>query len=266
KTQKSTRKPSSRHPLSDSERRKRFFTSLCAQIDGGHFTNALKTCGKILRLYPNDTDALQTMLFLLLQTEQYTSALHHLDSMAGDHDFERAYTLYRLQREVDAQQLLNSMNGRDQHRGTVHLEAQLSYRQGSFDEALNFYNRLLDTADPQTEEHSDVLTNLQASQQHADFISSGYLKALDRLPLAIVATLENAPPAFQTKYTSPLLATPSLALPTKPKGTKVRMSRVPADITPGVSPAPDPERWLKKSERSNYAGAKRRRGGATQGS
>ena len=30
----------------DAERLKRLFTSLCAQIDGGYFTNALKTCDK----------------------------------------------------------------------------------------------------------------------------------------------------------------------------------------------------------------------------
>ena len=29
-----------------SERLKRLYTSLCAQIDGGHYTNALKTCDK----------------------------------------------------------------------------------------------------------------------------------------------------------------------------------------------------------------------------
>jgi len=48
----------------------------------------------------------------------------------------------------------------------------------------------------------------------------------------------------------------------------VRKGRVPAGITPGVSPAPDPERWVKKSERSTYGQGKKRRGGgggATQG-
>ena len=38
KSQKKTVKPE--------ERIKRLFNSLCAQIDGGHFKNALKTCDK----------------------------------------------------------------------------------------------------------------------------------------------------------------------------------------------------------------------------
>lgn len=48
------------------------------------------------------------------------------------------------------------------------------------------------------------------------------------------------------------------------------MSRVPKGVTPGVTPPPDPERWIKKSERSTFGqGVGRRRkagGGATQGS
>jgi signal recognition particle subunit SRP72 len=47
------------------------------------------------------------------------------------------------------------------------------------------------------------------------------------------------------------------------------MSRVPKGVVPGVN-VPDPERWLKKSERSTYGQGKRRKGpaggGATQGS
>ena len=52
------------------------------------------------------------------------------------------------------------------------------------------------------------------------------------------------------------------------KVKKTRMKRVPKGVVPGVTPAPDPERWLKKSERSSFgSGGKKRRGvgGATQG-
>lgn len=52
------------------------------------------------------------------------------------------------------------------------------------------------------------------------------------------------------------------------KAKKVRIKRVPKGVIPGVTPAPDPERWLKKSERSSFGqGGRKRRGagGATQG-
>ena len=147
-------KPQKKQQPSTADRLKRLFTSLCAQIDGGHFVNALKTCDKsayflslmlsyahvhptlsfpsVLRLEPNDADAFQTKLFLLLQTEQYESALSVIGS-SDEHDFERTYSLYRLQREEDAQAGLNILkathNGQDEDdqeaRGVMHLEAQL---------------------------------------------------------------------------------------------------------------------------------------------
>jgi len=78
-----------------------------------------------LRLKPKDQDARQTKIFLLLQTEQYLEAL----SLIGDskqNTFERAYTLYRLQREDDAREILEEMRkqGEDDRR-IFHLEAQL---------------------------------------------------------------------------------------------------------------------------------------------
>lgn len=47
----------------------------------------------------------------------------------------------------------------------------------------------------------------------------------------------------------------------------VRMKRVPKGVVPGVTPPPDPERWLKKNERSTFVQKKGRgnKGGAHQG-
>lgn len=56
--------------------------------------------------------------------------------------------------------------------------------------------------------------------------------------------------------------------PLKPKPP--RKSRVPKGVVPGVTPPPDPERWIKKSERTRVEGHGRKKkaggGGATQGS
>ena len=127
-----------------------------------------------------------------------------------------------------------------------------------------------------SEEHSDILTNLQASQTHLDFINTGFLHALDSLPASITSILETAPPPPQPPSSSVLQASSITAnvsadLNSRPAPKKVRMSRVPAGVIPGVTPAPDPERWLKKSERSTFGQGKKRKGpsgggGATQGS
>ncbi|KAH9856830.1 hypothetical protein C2E23DRAFT_459246 [Lenzites betulinus] len=221
----SRQKAAPKQPLPLVDRLKRLFTSLCAQIEGGHFANAVKTCDKILRLEPRDPDALQTKLFLLLQTDQYLAALALIDSVAGEenkHAFEKAYSLYRLHREDEATGVVDALKTSEPEddRGLVHLEAQLAYRQGSYQAAVDLYNHLLDTAEPQQ------LTSAIAS-----------------------AAVASGPAEDATKRVK-----------------KVRMKRVPKGVIPGVTPPPDPERWLKKSERSTFTNKRRRGGGgATQG-
>ncbi|KAL4079044.1 hypothetical protein J3A83DRAFT_4085447 [Scleroderma citrinum] len=276
-TNRSSKQPVSKKAQhTPEERLRRLYTSLCAQVDGGHFTNAIKTCNKILLLdFPADKDALQTKLFLLLQTEQYDEALSLIDDANdkySDFAFEKAYALYRLQREAEAATVLDKMKENEgDHRGVLHLEAQLNYRQGSYQTSLDLYNELLETAEPQSEEYSDVLTNLTASQKHLDFINTGFLRALDALP-STISTIEIAPPP--TSHPTQVLVEPHAAHnkpsedPSVGRTKKVRMKRVPKGVMPGVTSPPDPERWLKKSERTNYGQGKKRKGaggGATQG-
>jgi len=63
-----------------------------------------------------------------LQTEQYIGALELIDS-GEDKDayaFEKAYTLYRLQCEQEAGQVLEEIKTRrGPDRGIIHLEAQM---------------------------------------------------------------------------------------------------------------------------------------------
>ena len=81
---------------------------------------------QVLRLEPADKDALQTKLFLLLQTEQYPAALALADSAEHPFDFGRAYSLYRLHREHEAAAVLNEIKSTaGSNRGVNHLEAQL---------------------------------------------------------------------------------------------------------------------------------------------
>ena len=83
-------------------------------------------CSLVLRLDPQDADALQTKLFLLLQTEQYNAALTLIDSN-DEYAFERAYSLYRSNQAAEAREALETtkkQKGQDE-RGALHLEAQL---------------------------------------------------------------------------------------------------------------------------------------------
>ncbi|OJA17334.1 hypothetical protein AZE42_05913 [Rhizopogon vesiculosus] len=275
KTPSRNQRAQKQQPVSTADRLKRLFTSLCAQTDGGHFANAIRTCNKILRLDPSDRDALRTKLFLLLQTEQYDAALALIAEIDEQRSFERAYALYRIQREEDAAQVLKEIrsNGKEvEQRGAMHLEAQLSYRQGSYQSSLDIYHELLETADPMSDEHADILTNLSASQSHQDFITTTFMQCMSQLPSSIASTLESAPPPvlFQSASILPSVEEPGKKPEASETTKKVRTKRVPKGVIPCVSPLPDPERWLKKSERTTYTHAqgKKRRGaggGATQG-
>ena len=123
-----------------------------------------------------------------------------------------------------------------------------------------------------SEEHSDILVNLEAAQKHLDFLTSGFLHALDALPASVSGPLQTAPPPQQTQQqATSLSALASASAPAEAqKAKKVRTKRVPKGVVPGVTPPPDPERRVKKSERTAFAqGGRRRRGGggggATQG-
>jgi hypothetical protein len=102
-----------------SQMRSRHATKVCVSPHAV-FDNHL---GSVLRLVPDDNDAKQTKLFLLLQTERYNDALSLLDEASA---FERTYSLYRLQQLDEAAQLLGKVKQRhEQNRGALHLEAQL---------------------------------------------------------------------------------------------------------------------------------------------
>ena len=108
-------------------------------------------------------------------------------------------------------------------------------------------------------------------------MDSGFKAALDALPSQVVNTLETAPPpvplsgASATIKQANVSTTAQISTQTLPEKKPVRVSRLPKGVVLGVTPPPDPERWLKKSERSNFGQThgKRRKaagGGATQGS
>lgn len=126
-----------------------------------------------------------------------------------------------------------------------------------------------------SEEYSDILTNLRASQKHLDFINTDYLRALDGLDSDVTGSLEQAPPPVPPSLLNVTgLGVTASASKTGDVGREqaavrgVRLRRVPKGVVPSVTPPPDSERWLKKSERSTFQqarGKKKVGGGATQG-
>lgn len=149
-----------------SQTRSRHAINVCASPSLPIYFDNFAFLSQVLRLVPDDNDARQTKLFLLLQTERYSDALALLGAANQSSVFERAYSSYRLQHLDEAARLLGGIKeSREQDRGALHLEAQLvrstsaleaqsefvlwqNYRQGNYQVALDLYNQLLDSSDP----------------------------------------------------------------------------------------------------------------------
>ncbi|KAG8688140.1 hypothetical protein FRC11_005988 [Ceratobasidium sp. 423] len=260
----------SKKPKPTEVRIKQLFGSLCTQIDGGHLANAIKTCDKILRLTPNDIDVIQTKLFLLLQTDQYARALEIVESLSGgsgSKQLEQAYLLYRLHKEKEAKAIVDQAKGQGAlDGGFAHLDAQISYRLGDYTASKETYDRILDEGELNAEEQTDITTNLAAVQSHIDFLQSGFYDSL-RASGVNVSQLEDAPapappttgialPTVSAQKVAADEATTSAPAPAKGP----RKGRLPKNVVLGVTPMPDPERWIKKRERTYVTFAQGRKG------
>ncbi|CAE6492625.1 unnamed protein product [Rhizoctonia solani] len=259
----------SKKPKPTEVRIKQLFGSLCAQIDGGHLANAIKSCDKILRLTPGDIDVVQTKLFLLLQTDQYARALEiveNLSSGSNSKELEKAYLLYRLHKEKEAKAIVDQVNASGaSDGGFAHLEAQILYRLGEYSSSKEVYDRILDEGELNTEEQSDITANLAAVQSHLDFLQSGFYDSI-RASGVNVTQLEDAPAPAPPTMASALPTTTSTqksdeaATLAPPPAKGPRKGRLPGHVVIGVTPMPDPERWIKKRERTYVTFAQGRKG------
>ncbi|WRT67060.1 uncharacterized protein IL334_004026 [Kwoniella shivajii] len=264
--EKSTNKKKSftaRPPRSAEERLPKLYRALTDQVDDGYFVNAIKTCKKILSLDSSSQTAFQTILFLYLQTDDYTSALSLLDkppTSEGSLDFERAYCLYRLHREKEALNLIEGKEGRK----VQHLEAQIRYRLGEYQRAQEIYDDLLALVDSSSSEHADILTNSTATTSHQTFSTSSYR---NHLPSTSEGDLENNVPSLPTGWAIGSLSktvekkTANVKAPTDKKSANVnagenkRKHKLPKAAVVGKPFTEDPERWIPLRQRTSYINA-----------
>lgn len=86
----------------------------------------------VLRVSPNDADALRCKLIALIHTSAYEDALTVMQSanLAAEYGYERSYCLYRLGKLEEALSALESV-GEDNAAAALQLKAQLHFRLGN---------------------------------------------------------------------------------------------------------------------------------------
>lgn len=228
------RKFTPRAPLPAAERLPKLYRALTDQVHDGYFDNAKKTCKRILALDASSVSAFQTLLFLLLHTDDYAAALELVTSSAQPNlDFERAYCLYRLHREPEALAALPATKSqRDQH-----LRAQILYRLGDYTAAQDVYDSLLASASGG--EADDIRTNLKATATQVSFVEDDYRGKLN------APAVEN--PASGLPAYTPNAGELETHVPTVPIGwARVAKSEAPAASKVEKKPRTKPRHRLPK--------------------
>ncbi|KAK5972129.1 Tetratricopeptide repeat protein, partial [Trichostrongylus colubriformis] len=120
-------------------------TDLSRADTSGDYQKALQAANRIIRRYPKEQYAFKCKLVCLIQLAMYDDALTLLKktppNQMGECAFEKAYILYRLERNDEALEALAACDPKD-HRA-LELKAQLCYRLDQFQEALDIFRDLL---------------------------------------------------------------------------------------------------------------------------
>ncbi|KAL7413617.1 hypothetical protein BDY24DRAFT_434801 [Mrakia frigida] len=230
--------------------------SLASQIKGGFLEKAVKTTDKILALTPTSPSILLTKVSLLLHLDNYSSALALLDSSSPETlsnssaGFERAYCLYKLGREDEAEKVLQSVKG-EAGEGGEFLEAQLAFRRHDYAASSDIYTSLLSHYPESHPAHTDLLSNLTLSDSLTSFLSSGYLDQLrDAEDTLDIDDLEELVPNVNVLPAQPVASgstlpssAPVVAEKTKSKKRRHALPKGAVESEAGTFKE-DPERWL----------------------
>ncbi|WKX96523.1 hypothetical protein Q1695_012729 [Nippostrongylus brasiliensis] len=120
-------------------------TDLSRADTSGDYQKALQAANRIIRRYPKELYAFKCKLVCLIQLAMYDDALTLIKktpaTQMGECAFEKAYILYRLERNEEALEALAACDPKD-HRA-LELKAQLCYRLDQFQEAHEIFRNLL---------------------------------------------------------------------------------------------------------------------------
>ncbi|KAJ1570021.1 Signal recognition particle core component, partial [Nowakowskiella sp. JEL0078] len=154
-----------------------------------------KTADKILKLSPNDPDALHCKFVALISDENYAAALDTLSvikksnkSLANELVFENAYLLYQLHRLKEALDLIEggfkalvdvedneAVLGAKKKQLKL-LQVQILYRMEKYDECLVIYERLLDETKKDDSFYTELVVNYNAVKAAAYAVSTSQLE------------------------------------------------------------------------------------------
>ncbi|KAJ4461353.1 putative Signal recognition particle subunit SRP72 [Paratrimastix pyriformis] len=145
------------------------FASLETALSEEDYEVALTICDRILAEIPNDPDAVNCKAKCLVKDGKFADTLAFIETLpAGSFLFEKAYSLYRLQRTPEALTTLQAIPAAEKSNSVLHLEAQLAYRSQKYDQAVSIYESLFEKDPKNAELQANLLSAIALSNRPQD--------------------------------------------------------------------------------------------------
>ncbi len=150
------------------------YAELAKLQNNREWEKAIKTCNKILNVAPTDATAFHCKMVCLVQLEKYETALQQMDDHealaedAGGLAFERAYSLYRLNRPKDALEALGGLAAKNLDDRSKELKAQVLYKLEKFEDCFAVYRDIIKNTSADDDFETERLTNLMAASVMAE--------------------------------------------------------------------------------------------------
>lgn len=178
------------------------FTRLVQSTEDHAHKRTLKICDDLLKTSPGDLDAELCKVIALIELGRYADAVEFLTSDTTTQHaffrFEHAYALYKANRLEDALEMLDAFDptsadgeGSDKDFGAEQLRAQLLYRTGKAEEAVELYQDLFERFPEKTKASATTAVNLTAALVAANK-SSEITQALKKINTTPKASFELA--------------------------------------------------------------------------
>jgi len=133
------------------------------------YKKILLTCDKILKLIPNDADALKAKVITHIHLGEYQKAINTIEKAEKPSSlaFELSYSYYRSDKLEEALNQVSSLldensNDEDFTNQCLQLKAQILYRMESYNDALKIYQDILKNTSEDDPYYEEILSNYYA--------------------------------------------------------------------------------------------------------
>jgi signal recognition particle subunit SRP72 len=179
----------------------KLFTELERLCQQEEYKKILLTCDKILKLIPNDADALKAKVITHIHLGEYQKAIDAIEKADKPSSllFELSYSCYRSDKLEEAlEQVSNLLDDdsidEDLKNQCLQLKAQILYRMEKHYDALQIYQDILKNTDEEDPYYEEILSNYYA-------VKSAF-KNYDSITIIDDDVKENSTSTYELAYNS----------------------------------------------------------------